>query len=84
MDRCLTTLGSRTILSWLENCRQLLGNFEHPLTISLQMVVLAFLALLLKIVLKTIVSHVDGHFQMFLGERKLTLLKTIRNFGINK
>lgn len=52
MDRCLTTLGSRTILSWLENCRQLLGNFEHPLTISLQMVVLAFLALLLKIILE--------------------------------
>lgn len=52
MDRCLTMLGSRTILSWLENCRQLLGNFEHPLTISLQMVVLAFLALLLKIILE--------------------------------
>ncbi len=52
MDRYLTTLGSRTILSWLENCRQLLGNFEHPLTISLQIVVLAFLALLLKIILE--------------------------------
>lgn len=34
--------------SWLENCRRLWENCERQLTTSLQMVVLAFLALLLK------------------------------------
>ena len=34
--------------SWLENCRRLWKNCERQLTTSLQMVVLAFLALLLK------------------------------------
>ena len=34
--------------SWLENCRRLWKNCECQLTTSLQMVVLAFLALLLK------------------------------------
>ncbi|WP_437436188.1 transposase [Latilactobacillus sakei] len=35
-------------VSWLENCRRLWKNCERQLTTSLQMVVLAFLALLLK------------------------------------
>ncbi|KRM26738.1 transposase [Ligilactobacillus acidipiscis DSM 15836] len=34
--------------SWLENCRRLWKNCERQLTTSLQIVVLAFLALLLK------------------------------------
>jgi hypothetical protein len=34
--------------SWLDKCRRLWKNCERPLTTSLQMVVLAFLALLLK------------------------------------
>ncbi|MCT0497335.1 transposase, partial [Lactiplantibacillus plantarum] len=34
--------------SWLENCRRLWKNCERQLTTCLQMVVLAFLALLLK------------------------------------
>ncbi|MCI1954624.1 MAG: transposase, partial [Ligilactobacillus acidipiscis] len=34
--------------SWLENCQRLWKNCERQLTTSLQMVVLAFLALLLK------------------------------------
>jgi transposase len=35
-------------LSWLEKCRRLWKNCERQLTTSLQMVILAFVALLLK------------------------------------